>query len=146
MKKLTATIALALLSVFAIVTSVNAADLPGRFYGKYTSVNCSECYWVLNSDETGQWSVGLMSGRTEVVPVMWEPMIDDNGNLQTATKGDLQGYAIKIFFAGVMSDDVRGVMRTANRDSGTAMVVIWYNDSDAELQFMSETNGFYMKD
>lgn len=64
MKKLTATIALALLSVFAIVTSVNAAELPGRFYGKYTSVNCSECYWVLNSDESGQWSGGLISGRT----------------------------------------------------------------------------------
>ena len=146
MKKFTATIALTLLSAFAIVSSASAAELPGRFYGKYTSVNCSECFWVLNSDETGQWSVGLNSGRTEVVPVMWEPMIDDAGNLQTATKGDLKGYAIKIYFAGVMSEDVRGVMRTSTRDSATAMVVIWYNDSDEELQFMSETNGFYMKD
>lgn len=130
-----------MLGAFA-VSAQNEDLLPQRFLGKYTSNVCDTCYWVVNADGFGEWSVGFNSGAT-VVPFLWEPMIDENENLQEAKRGDETGYVLKITYMGILSEDVKSTMISSHRDSSNAIAILWYDDNTEMLQFMSKTNAFY---
>ncbi len=132
------------LILLACVYHATAQELPTRFYGTYVSNVCDECRWTLEEDGFGQWTVGFHSGK-ETVPVMWEPMIDSNGNLQEAVQGDNHGYALKVYYMAPLSEAVKGTMTFSTRDAGHSMVVLWYDESNIQLQFMSAINAFYEK-
>ncbi|MDT8415897.1 MAG: hypothetical protein RQ735_11045 [Flavobacteriaceae bacterium] len=125
--------------------NVKAQELPTKFYGKYVSNVCDACHWTFKDDGTGTWSVGLRSGN-EQISFIWEAMIDKNGDLQLAKRGNETGYALKITYMSVpLSNDVKGTLISAQRDNAQAMGVLWFNDQDIVFQFLAETNGFYEK-
>lgn len=120
-------------------------ELPAKFYGKYVSNVCDECYWTFNNDGTGTWSVGLYSG-TEKVPFIWEAMIDKNGDLQLAKQGEQTGYALKITYMTVpLSNQVKGTLISSQRDNAQAMGILWFDAERIVYQFLAKTNGFYGK-
>ncbi|MBU2526925.1 MAG: hypothetical protein KKC03_10040 [Bacteroidetes bacterium] len=144
MKKLHLTFFLVVGMCFGTL-EVKGQELPAKFYGKYVSNVCDTCHWTFRDDGTGTWSVGLRSGN-EQVSFIWEAMIDKNGDLQLAKRGNETGYALKITYMSVpLSNDVKGTLISAQRDNAQAMGVLWFNDQDIVFQFLAETNGFYGK-